>query len=40
MVNRTFKWCTHDWFDKATGDALVGLAIPDKVKKMVDYPND
>lgn len=38
MANRVFKWCVDDWYDKSTGDALVGLAIPQKVKKMVDYP--
>lgn len=38
MANRIFKWCTDDWFDKATGEALVGLAIPKKVRDMVDYP--
>lgn len=38
MANRIFKWCTDDWYDKATGEGLIGLAIPDKVKNMVDYP--
>lgn len=40
MANRVFKWCVDDWYDKGTGDALVGLAIPEKVKKMIDYPNN
>lgn len=40
MANRVFKWCTDDWYDKGSGDALVGLAIPEKVKNMVDYPNN
>lgn len=38
MANRIFKWCTDDWYDKADGNALVGLAIPEKVKKLTDYP--
>ncbi|MCS7475152.1 protein rep [Myroides odoratimimus] len=38
MANRIFKWCIDDWYDKGSGDALVGLAIPEKVKKMTDYP--
>jgi hypothetical protein len=37
-ANRIFKWIEDDWYDKASGDALVGLAIPQKVKNMVDYP--
>ncbi|WP_025124269.1 protein rep [Myroides odoratimimus] len=37
MANRVFKWCVDDWYDRSTGDALVGLAIPEKVKKMTDY---
>lgn len=40
MANRIFKWCVDDWFDKTSGEALVGLAIPDKVKKLVDYPKE
>ncbi|MDM1514470.1 protein rep [Myroides odoratimimus] len=38
MANRIFKWCTDDWYDKESGNALVGLAIPEKVKKLTDYP--
>lgn len=38
LPNRIFKWVQDDWYDKASGEALVGLAIPDKVKSMVDYP--
>lgn len=40
MANRIFKWCVDDWYDKSTGNALVGLVIPEKVKKMTDYPID
>ncbi|MCC9044597.1 protein rep, partial [Myroides sp. M-43] len=40
MANRIFKWCTDDWYDKEDGNALVGLAIPEKVKKLTDYPNN
>lgn len=38
MANRIFKWCTDDWYDKSTGEGLIGLEIPEKVKNMVDYP--
>ncbi|MEK6495497.1 protein rep [Myroides odoratimimus] len=38
MANRIFKWCTDDWYDKADGNALVGLKIPEKVKKLTNYP--
>lgn len=38
MYNRVFKWCVDDWYDKASGEGLVGLVIPEKVKNMVDYP--
>lgn len=38
MANRIFRWCTDDWYDKADGNALVGLSIPEKVKKLTDYP--
>lgn len=37
MANRIFKWIQNDWYDKETGKGLVGLAIPDKIKKMVNY---
>ena len=40
MANRIFKWCTDDWYDNSTGEGLVGLVIPDKVKNMVDYPKE
>jgi hypothetical protein len=38
MPNHIFNWVQDDWYDKATGEALVGLSIPQKVKIMVDYP--
>ncbi|MDM1373828.1 hypothetical protein [Myroides marinus] len=38
MANCIFKWCTDDWYDKENGNALVGLVIPEKVKKLTDYP--
>ena len=38
MANRVFKWVQNDWFDKGTGEALVGLAIPSKVKALTHYP--
>ncbi|WP_233898065.1 hypothetical protein [Tenacibaculum piscium] len=38
MANRVFKWIKNDWYDRKTGYGLVGLAIPDKVKKMIAYP--
>lgn len=37
-ANRIFKWCVDDWFDKSTGEALIGLAIPLKVQKLTNYP--
>jgi hypothetical protein len=40
LANRIFKWVTDDWYDKSDGTALVNLAIPSKVKNMVDYPNE
>lgn len=36
--NKIFKWCVDDWYEKGSGEALVGLGIPEKVKQMVDYP--
>lgn len=38
MYNKIFKWCVDDWYEKGSGEALVGLGIPKKVKNMVDYP--
>lgn len=38
MYNKIFKWCVDDWYEKGSGEALVGLGIPEKVKNMVDYP--
>lgn len=38
MANRIFKWCTDDWYDTKDGQALIGLAIPEKVKNMANYP--
>lgn len=38
MCNSLFKWCSDDWYERSTGEALVGLPIPEKVKKMIDYP--
>lgn len=35
-----YKWISEDWFNKATGEALVGLLIPKKVRRMVKYPNN
>lgn len=35
--NEIFKWCMDDWYGSKEGEALVGLAIPDKVKKMTNY---
>ncbi|WP_233886231.1 protein rep [Tenacibaculum piscium] len=40
MANRVFKWVQDDWYDKSTGEGLVGLAIPDKVKNMASYPDE
>lgn len=37
MYNKIFKWCVDDWYEKGSGEALVGLAIPSKVKNMIDY---
>lgn len=37
--NKIFTWVTSDWYDKDTGEALVNLAIPEKVKHMTNYPS-
>ena len=39
MPNRIFKWVHDDWFDTEEGIALVGLAIPSKVKELTNYPD-
>lgn len=36
--NEIFKWCTDDWYGRKEGLALVGLPIPEKVKKLTSYP--
>ena len=38
-ANRIFKWVESDWYDKDTGEALIGLPIPKKVQKMASYPD-
>ncbi|MCG8883964.1 protein rep [Tenacibaculum finnmarkense] len=38
MSNRVFKWIEDDWYDKVTGEGIVGLPIPEKVKNMISYP--
>lgn len=37
-INSAFKWMKDDWYDKDTGEALVGLAIVKRVQNMVAYP--
>lgn len=37
-ANRIFKWVESDWYDKSTGEALIGLPIPKKVQNMASYP--
>lgn len=36
-ANEIFKWCMDDWFGNRDGEAIVGLAIPEKVKKLTHY---
>lgn len=36
--NEILKWCTDDWYGSKEGEALVGLAIPEKVKNLTNYP--
>lgn len=36
--NEIFKWCVDDWYGRKEGEALVGLAIPEKVKNLTNYP--
>lgn len=38
--NEIFKWCMDDWYGSKEGEALVGLAIPEKVKKLTNYPKE
>lgn len=38
LPNHTFHWVMTDWYDQSTGDALVNLAIPQKVKDLTNYP--
>lgn len=40
LCNRLFKWVQDDWYDTSSGEALIGLAIPEKVKSMVSYPDE
>ncbi len=35
---RIFTWVMSDWYDKETGEALLNLSIPDKVKSLTNYP--
>lgn len=37
--NGVYKWVSVDWFNKETGEPLVNIPIPKKVKNMVNYPN-
>jgi hypothetical protein len=37
-INSIYKWVSNDWYEKTTGEALIGIEIPDKVKKMAGYP--
>jgi len=39
MINHVFKWMKDDWYNKETGEGLVKLPIPEKVKNMVNYPD-
>ncbi|MCG8239786.1 protein rep, partial [Tenacibaculum finnmarkense] len=39
-IEQVFKWVSSDWFNKETGEPLVDLPIPEKVKRMVSYPRD
>lgn len=36
--DKIFTWVTSDWYDKETGEALINLSIPDKVKDLTNYP--
>ncbi|WP_286432958.1 protein rep [Myroides odoratimimus] len=38
--NEILKWCMDDWYGNKEGEALVGLAIPEKVKNLTNYPKD
>lgn len=37
--NGVYTWVSEDWFNKTTGEPLVNLPIPSKVKNMVKYPD-
>ena len=39
-ANKIFTWVQNDWYDKSTGEALINLAIPDKVKNLTNYPSE
>lgn len=38
--NGVYKWVSVDWFNKETGEALVDIPMPEKVKRMVNYPTE
>jgi hypothetical protein len=40
QIEQVYKWVGSDWFNKETGEALINIPIPEKVKKMVKYPNE
>lgn len=37
-INKVYKWVVSDWYDKETGEPLLNLEIPSKVKDLTNYP--
>ena len=40
VLDGLYKWVDVDWFNKDTGEALVNIPIPKKVRDMSHYPTD
>ena len=38
QIEQVFKWVGSDWFNKETGEALINIPIPQKVKDLTNYP--